>query len=108
MHVFTPDEEKQKKSNFQLQLFPFITWSVLKPFLSILISVHMSFLFETFIDTKKVHLLPALSTSAQEWLRPQSHLSFQIPEPYPNQGEQILPTIAEVAANIFPWLCSWS
>ena len=23
---------------------------------------------------------------------------------HPNQGGQILPTIAEVAANIFPWL----
>ena len=32
------------------------------------------------------------------------HLNFQIPSPYPNQGGQILPTIAEVAANIFLWL----
>ena len=27
--------------------------------------------------------------------------------PYPNQGGQILPTIAEVADNIFLWLRPW-
>ena len=36
-----------------------------------------------------------------------SHQKFQIPYPYPYQGEQIMPTIAEVAANTFLWLHPW-
>ena len=34
-------------------------------------------------------------------VRPRSHLHFEIPEPYPIQEGQILPTITEVASKFF-------
>ena len=66
-----------------------------------------SFFMNVFeVSIKSMFWISGMYTQGRP-VRPRLHLNFLIPKPYPNQGGQILPIIAEVEPKFSPWLRPW-